>query len=119
VPCPDVFVQDVPEFARRMGLELEGYLDASQPAVIDDDHMVRLNYEAFFFSSPEQREVFLGDPVARCGLLTDPVSKRRFLPDRSSPRAEHDGVLYVFETRENLRMFRRRPDDYRLPGWTM
>ena len=40
--------------------------------------------------------IFLTDPVASCGLLTDPVSKRRFRPQRGSPRATHDGVMYLF-----------------------
>jgi YHS domain-containing protein len=106
-------------FTRRLDLDLVGFFDSTRPAILDDEHMARVNYEAYFFASKEGRERFLTDPVSACGLITDPVSKRRFHPDERAPRLEHGGVLYVFETRENLRMFRKRPDDYRLPGYTM
>jgi len=112
-------VQDVPYFARRMGLELPGYLDQTRPAVLDEAHSVRLNYEAFFFASEQNRARFLADPVAHCGLLTDPVSKRRFRPRPDSPRAEHLGVTYFFQSRRSRERFARRPDDFRLPGWSM
>lgn len=98
-------MQDVPGFCRRLGLELDGYLDPTRPALLDGEHCVRLNYEA--------------DPTRYCGLVTDPVSKRRFLPERHAPRAEHEGVTYLFESESARATFVRRPERFRLPGWSM
>ena len=105
--------------AQRAGLRFDGYLDPTRPAKLDGEHCVRINYEAFLFASVQNRDRFLADPIFYCGLLTDPVSKRRFRPGLNAPRTEHDGVLYFFEDPGNLERFARRPDDYRLPGWTM
>ncbi len=119
MPCPDVFVQDVPNFVRRKELVLNDYLDHRLVAVIDKEHCVRLNYEAFFFANLYTREQFRSDPVLYCGLLTDPVSRERFRPNEESPRLRHEGVVYYFETRDNLVEFKGAPDAYRLPGWKM
>jgi YHS domain-containing protein len=112
-------VQDVPGFCRRLGLELGGYLDPTRPALLDAEHCVRLNYEADFFASAENRARFLEDPTRYCGLLTDPVSKRRFLPELRAPRAEHEGVTYLFASESARAAFVRRPERFRLPGWSM
>lgn len=119
MPCPDVFVQDVPAFVRKKGLAFQDYLDARRPAVIDAEHCVRLNYEAFFFADAWERERFLSDPVTYCGLLTDPISRRRFRPTTDAPRAVHDGVTYFFESDANRLQFEEDPATYRLPGWKM
>jgi YHS domain-containing protein len=112
-------VQDVPAFLRERGLAFADYLDARKPAVIDAEHCVRLNWEAFFFGDAWERERFLSDPVTYCGLLTDPVSRRRFRPHADSPRSVHAAVTYFFETAESRDEFERDPDAYRLPGWKM
>lgn len=104
---------------RRKGLEYDGYLDPSRAAVIDDAHLARVNYEAFFFRSPEARARFLEDPIAYCGLVTDPVSKRRFHPKRGARRLERDGVLWLFESRWTYDSFRSNPTIHERPGWTM
>ena len=119
MPCPDVFVQDVPEFVRKNGLEFQDFLDERHAAVIDAEHCVRLNYEAYFFGDPWSRERFLADPQLYCGLLTDPVSKRRFHPASDAHRLQHEGVSYYFEDEANRALFEAEPDRYRLPGWAM
>ena len=119
MPCPDVFVQDVPGFLRRKGLTFVCYFDPSRPAVVDDAHAARINYETYLFATAADRDLFLTDVVAYCGLLTDPVTKQRFRPPASSSRTEHEGVTYVFETSRSQRAFVRRPEDYLLPGYTM
>lgn len=119
MPCPDVFVQDVPASVQRKGLAFQDYLDERRPAVIDAAHCVRLNYEAFFFADEWERERFLSDPVLYCGLLTDPISRRRFRPSLTSPRAEHEGVTYYFESEEHRLAFTEDPETFRLPGWKM
>lgn len=119
MPCPDVFVQDVPTFVERKGLEFNDYLDDETAAVLDSEHCVRINYEAYFFGSLWNRERFLSDPVLYCGLVTDPISRRRFRPTVESPRARHDGVTYYFESNTDQVEFERAPDIYRLPSWKM
>jgi YHS domain-containing protein len=119
VPCPDVFVQDVPAFVRRKGLVFQDYLDARKPAVLDAEHCVRLNYEAFFFADAWERERFLSDPVNYCGLLTDPISRRRFRPTLASPRFVYQEVTYYFESEANRLLFEEAPEAHRLPGWKM
>jgi YHS domain-containing protein len=112
-------VQDVPAAVVRRGLSFQDYLDVGRPAVLDAEHCVRLNYEAFFFADATTRERFLAEPRAYCGLLTDPVSKRRFRPCASSEQAEHAGVTYWFEEPANRARFEADPEMFRLPRWVM
>ena len=119
MPCPDVFVQDVPEYARRAALAFRDYLDDREAAVIDEQHCVRVNYEAYFFGDLWNRDRFASDPWRYCGFLTDPVSRDRFRPDASSPRMRHEGVTYYFEDEANRTEFEGDPEAYRLPGWKM
>lgn len=119
MPCPDVFVQDVPTFVRKKELTFQDYLDRREAAVIDEEHCVRINYEAFFFGNQWTRDRFLSDPVKYCGLLTDPVSRQRFRPVESSPRARHEEVTYYFASEESRAVFKEDPEVYRLPGWKM
>jgi hypothetical protein len=119
VPCPDVFVQDVPSAVRRRGLEFADFLDPRRAAVLDDAHCVRLNHEAFFFADAESRDRFVAEPLRWCGLLTDPVTKRRFRPGASSESVEHAGVTYWFEMACDADVFAKDPEMYRLFRWVM
>ena len=119
MPCPDVFVQDVPTLAKRAGIELMDFLDSRHPAQLDEEHSVFLNFEAYFFGDLWNRERFLSDPLRYCGLLTDPVSKRRFRPNEDSPRARHEQRTYYFEDESHKLRFEEDPQAYRLPGWKM
>jgi YHS domain-containing protein len=119
VPCPDVFVQDVPAFVVKKGLAFADYLDARRPAVLDAAHCARLNWEAFFFADLWERERFLSDPLLYCGLLTDPISRQRFRPSQGAPRFQHAGVTYYFESEANRALFESDPETFRLPGWKM
>jgi len=119
VPCPDVLVQDVPAAVCRRGLSFSDFLDPRRPAVIDDEHCVRLNHEAWFFEDTESRDRFLAEPLRWCGLLTDPVTKRRFRPCESSVSVEHAGVRYWFEMACDAEVFKADPEMYRLFRWVM
>ncbi|MCB9898628.1 MAG: hypothetical protein H6825_11550 [Planctomycetes bacterium] len=112
-------MQDVLAALIRKGIGFTGYLDPSRPALLDAEHLVRLNYETYLFADTAGRDAFLADPLRFCGLLTDPVSKRRFRPRDDSPRAEHSGVTYYFEDESGRAMFVADPERFRLPGWTM
>jgi YHS domain-containing protein len=117
VPCPDVFVQDVPAALVRKGLTFQDYFDPRRPAVIDAEHCVRFNFEAWFFADAEGRARFLADPIAYCGLLTDPVSRKRFRPAAGSTPLAHGGVTWFFECGSTRETFARDPELYRLPDW--
>ena len=119
MPCPDVFVQDVPGSVQRRQLSFQDYLDARRPAVIDAAHCVRLNYETYFFADAWERERFLSDPILYCGLLTDPISRERFRPSVDSPRFTHRDVSYYFQSEKNRERFEEESDMCRLPGWKM
>ncbi len=112
-------MQDVPLNVRNALLSFQDYLDSRRSAVIDADHCVRLNFEAYFFADRWERERFLSDPISYCGLLTDPISRERFRPGADSPRFSHAGVTYYFENMSNREHFEAMPDMYRLPGWKM
>lgn len=112
-------MQDVPQFLAKRGLAFDSYLDPRRKAVVDAEHCVRINWESFFFADLWERERFLDDVVAYCGLLTDPVSRRRFRPTQESPRSAHAGVRYFFESDGTREQFEVEPEKYRLPGWKM
>ena len=112
-------MQDVPTFVERKGLEFNDYLDDELIAIVDTEHCVRLNYEAYFFGSLWNRERFLSDPLIYCGLLTDPITRNRFRPSNESPRTSHEGVTYYFETEVARVEFKKAPDLYQLPSWRM
>ena len=104
---------------RRKGLAFSDFFDPRAPAVLDAEHCVRLNYEAWFFADDAGRQRFLADPLANCGLLTDPVSKQRFRPRRDAPSAQAGGVTFYFENDAQRALFEADPERYRLPHWAM
>ena len=112
-------MQDVPGFVRQNGFSFRDYLDERFEAVLDAEHCVRLNYEAFLFGDPWSRERFLADPTHYCGLLTDPVSKRRVRPGSGAPGLTREGVTWFFESDATRSLFEAEPKRYSLPGWTM
>ena len=75
MPCPDVFVQDVPAALTRKGLCFTCYLDPGREAILDAAHMVRVNYETYFFADTASRALFEGDVVRSRGfrLRTPPT----------------------------------------------
>lgn len=119
MPCPDVFVQDVPAAVLRKGLVFQDFFDPRRAAVIDAAHCARVNYEAWFFADAEGKAKFLADPVEYCGMVTDPVSKQRFRPGTASPSAEFEGVRYYFECEGNCAVFEGDAEMYRWPRWAM
>jgi len=111
-------VQDAHLFLIAKGIELRDFLDDERPAVLDAAHGVRLNHEWYYFADLDSRATFLADPTRYCGLLTDPVTGRRFLPRADAPRAEHEGVQFLFPSHDSRERFELRPARYALPGRT-
>ena len=119
MPCPDVFVQDAPQFLARKGLTFGGYLDPDREAIVADDYAARVNYETYLFADEINRDVFMADVIRYCGLVTDPITNERFRPHDTSPRFDYDGVLYLFSSEDSLASFVSDPETYRLPGYVM
>jgi YHS domain-containing protein len=112
-------VQDVPSALLRKGLSFSGYLNPNRPAILESAYMSRVNYETYFFADTAARELFNGDVVRFCGLITDPVSKQRFRPEVGSPRFDHEEVTYYFASAASQDLFEGDPESYWLPGYTM
>jgi len=80
--------------------------------VIDSAHCARVNYEVYFFSSPELRDRFLEAPYRNCGFLTDPIRRERFRPTRRSPRFDFHGRPYYFVSDSTRAVFCAQPDSF-------
>lgn len=78
-----------------------------------------MNWEAYFFSTPERKARFDHTPWKNAGLVTDPVTMRRFEPGASSPRVDHNGRAYYFEGAESRSTFAAFPDSFALPLFSM
>ncbi|MFT5052274.1 MAG: YHS domain-containing protein [Chlamydiales bacterium] len=101
----------------RYDIDLRGYFDSERVALLDKDHFIRMNYEAFFFADSAGADRFRSNQVAYCGLLTDPVSKQRFRPTPGDRSERHEGVEFYFESEETRKLFARMPESYSLPGY--
>jgi len=72
----------------------------------------RVNGEIYRFARATTLRRFQRDPVRWCGILRDPVSGVRFVPERTSPRFEHEGVPYFFESDSTRQVFRDQPSRF-------
>lgn len=88
-------------------------------AVLDNEHLTRVNWEVFFFSTREAKARFDADSVAYCGLVTDPVSKMRFRPTPDSPREMWKGQVYFFTNEDDLADFEADPEALAWPSYPM
>ena len=112
-------MQDPEPYLEARKIELQGFFDGDRPAVLDVDHRARVNYELFFFADEDERERFSGDPLAYCGLVTDPVTYARFQPDGGSPRIDHNGQPFFFESSVSSAVFAATPDSFLVPKYKM
>jgi len=99
-------------YLETIGVRPSCAMHADQRAVMDPAHRAFVNHEVFFFSTRALRALFLKDPLRWCGVLTDPVSGERFQPDRTAPRADHEGRPYYFLSPGTLARFRTDPTMY-------
>ena len=106
-------------YLNQLEIELSSMLNHEVAAVVDNDHMVQLNYESFFFASEDEVRQFSESPTEYCGPITDPVSKQRFIPIDSSPSAVFNNRTFYFLSEDNLEMFVAMPDSFALAGFKM
>jgi len=107
------------QYLNELGLTVPAAVDSTRPAVLDEAHRIRINYETYFTADLDGRKQFLADPIRYCGPVTDPVSKDRFRPNRSSPRFDYDGVVYYFLDSEDMARFAAAPDSFTAPSFLM
>lgn len=100
---------------KAIGVELPCAVDPAEPAVLDEQHRIFINYETYFVSGPEARETFLKAPWKYTGPVTDPVSKQRFTPDDRSLRLDHLGRTFYFRSAETVVAFQGAADSLAVP----
>jgi YHS domain-containing protein len=103
-------------FLKARGIAVPCLLRPDRPALLDPEHRAMINYEIYFFSDDESLDRFHRDPLQYCGILTDPVSQARFRPSNRSPRWEHNGRPYFFESDSTLTRFLGMPDSFACRG---
>ena len=90
-------------------------VNPAEPAVIDSQHRVSLNWETYYVSDGAALEQFNQAPHKYAGLVTDPVERARFRPDGDSPTREHDGRRFYFKNMETASRFDEDPGMYAVP----
>jgi len=108
-------VQGPDTYLNALGISLECAVHADRPAVLDTDHRIFVNWEAFYVSDAGARAEFLEAPYRFAGRLTDPVSRERFLAGETSPRRDYGERIYYFASAQTLARFDADPDAYAMP----
>lgn len=71
-----------------------------------------MNYEIYYFATPEAKARFDTDPLPYLHLVTDPIIRTRFQPIPLSPKTTYMGRTYYFLTAGNLATFEAHPDSF-------
>jgi YHS domain-containing protein len=80
--------------------------------VLDAAHRSRINFENYYFADLKDKPRFDAHPEKYADLLTDPVSRARFRPHANSPRLEHGGNPWFFESDSTRALFAAEPDSF-------
>ena len=102
-------------YLRELGITLPCAVHAGRPAVLDAEHRVFVNWEAFYVSDAGARTAFEAAPYRYAGRLTDPVSRERFTAGETSPRRDFGERIYYFASAQTLAKFDADPDAYSTP----
>ena len=108
-------MQDPQEYLTKLGAVLPCAVHPEKAAVLDVDHRIFVNWEAYFVSSAEARAAFLDAPWRFTGPVTDPVTRVRFVPDQASPRQDYNDRTFYFPDPESRDRFAADPDSYATP----
>ena len=112
-------MQDPEFYLNQLGIELTSIMDDTAPAIIDDEHWARVNYETFFFANVPEREEFVRSTTRYCGLVTDPITAQRFVPNEQSPKFYFEGQPFYFLSKENREEFAAMPESLAVPKYRM
>ena len=86
----------------------------SRAARLEPEYRAWVNHELFYFADSLLLARFRKEPTRWVGKVTDPVTRVRFRPTARSPRLEHDGRPYYFQSRQALVQFSAMPDSFAL-----
>ena len=112
-------MQDPAGFMNALDLSVDCLVRKRRPAVIDEEHWARVNYEIYFFADGEGMRRFLDRPHKYCGIVTDPVSQERFRPVEDSPRIDRKGIPYYFLSDSTMAVFEEHAESLALPNYKM
>lgn len=92
-------------YLRGLGIELEGVVDPTQPALLTPEHRTTVNGHFFWVSDAERLAAFRARAHAYTGPLLDPVEHTWFEPGEGSPRRDVRGEILYFATAESAARF--------------
>jgi YHS domain-containing protein len=108
-------VQGPEIWLNNLGIDVACVVDPSASAMLDEDHRVFVNYEAYYLSSSEALKAFGKEPWRYTGMVTDPVSKDRFQPGDKTVSSVTYGRLFYFSSNEHKKTFEALPNKYSTP----
>lgn len=108
-------MKDPDPYLNDLGITLSGAVDPTQPALIDPDHRISVNWETYYVSSDANRERFLQSPWEYAGEVTDPVTHERFTLTAASPSRSVEGKQFYFSNEETAARFDEDPTMYAEP----
>ena len=106
------FVQGPDPYLIDMDATFSCAVHPEQPAIIDAEHRVFVNYEVYYVGSDAAREEFEAEPWRYTGGVTDPVTRERFIPGSDSPHRLFDGRQFYLASPENAATFDEDPEMY-------
>ncbi len=115
MPCPKVFVQDPDLYLTSLGIEIPCAVNENAWAILDLQHRIFVNFEAYYFSERRLLQQFRGDPLRYCGILTDPVTRQRFRPAKNSRPYPYKNRSYYFVSDSTYAVFVAAPDSFAFP----
>ena len=102
-------------YLKEMGATLFDVVHPDQPAMIDAGHRAFVNYEVYYFSSPEALREFVSAPWKYTGKVTDPISMDRFQPTAESPHRSFGGRLFFLQSADHATTFDSDSTTYGVP----
>ena len=105
---PEVFLND-------LELSVNCVVNTKQPACLDTQHRIFVNWETYYFSDQEAIITFRKAAFKYTGQLTDPVSRERFQPNKKSPSRKLDSRIFYFQNLDNALAFDTDPKAFVTP----
>jgi YHS domain-containing protein len=109
-------VQDPERFLLEQSIQVPCVVHPDKQARIESQLRAWVNHELYYFSDDKAFSSFRKDPLKYCGLVTDPVTRRRFRPDKRSPRFSYKDRPYYFSSDSTLKAFEATPDSFATPS---
>ena len=108
-------MEDPDPWLNALNIAFACAVDPGQPAIIDAQHRISVNWETYYVSGDTALDRFRAAPHQYTGPVTDPVERVRFQPGADSPWREHDGRHFYFANQENASRFDEDPAAHATP----